>query len=231
MEKESRRSLVITAIVLAVCLVFSLVSGQMSSSGSSGVSGTYSGTAQGRGGDVTVTLTLTDSKITDVSIEGKDETPGIGDTAMETMAQEIKSSGTIGVDTVSGATVTSNAVLEAAAAALKSAGLNPDDYQTAGGSGVSGTFEGTAQGKGGDVTVTLTLTDSKITDVSIEGKDETPGIGDTAMETMTQEIKDSGSIGVDTVSGATVTSDAVLEAAAAALTSAGLNPDDYKTAV
>ena len=42
--------------------------------------------------------------------------------------------------------------------------------------GVSGTFEGTAQGKGGDVTVTLTLTDSKITDVSIEGKDETPGI-------------------------------------------------------
>lgn len=97
--------------------------------------------------------------------------------------------------------------------------------------GVSGTFEGTAQGKGGDVTVTLTLTDSKITDVSIEGKDETPGIGDTAMETMAQEIKDSGSIGVDTVSGATVTSDAVLEAAAAALTSAGLNPDDYKTAV
>ncbi len=51
------------------------------------------------------------------------------------------------------------------------------------------------------------------------------------MEAMAKEIKDSGSIGVDTVSGATVTSDAVLEAAAAALTSAGLNPDDYKTAV
>ena len=231
MEKESKRSLVITAIVLAVCLVFTLVSGRMSSSGGSGVSGTYSGTAQGKGGDVKVTLTLTDSKITDVAIEGKDETPGIGDTAMEAMAKEIKDSGSIGVDTVSGATVTSDAVLEAAAAALKSAGLNPDDYQTAGGNGVSGTFEGTAQGKGGDVKVTLTLTDSKITDVAIEGKDETPGIGDTAMEAMAKEIKDSGSIGVDTVSGATVTSDAVLEAAAAALTSAGLNPDDYKTAV
>ena len=189
MEKESKRSLVITAIVLAVCLVFTLVSGRMSSSGGSGVSGTYSGTAQGKGGDVKVTLTLTDSKITDVAIEGKDETPGIGDTAMEAMAKEIKDSGSIGVDTVSGATVTSDAVLE----------------------GVSGTFEGTAQGKGGDVKVTLTLTDSKITDVAIEGKDETPGIGDTAMEAMAKEIKDSGSIGVDTVSGATVTSDAVLE--------------------
>ena len=112
MEKESKRSLVITAIVLAVCLVFTLVSGRMSSSGGSGVSGTYSGTAQGKGGDVKVTLTLTDSKITDVAIEGKDETPGIGDTAMEAMAKEIKDSGSIGVDTVSGATVTSDAVLE-----------------------------------------------------------------------------------------------------------------------
>ena len=114
MEKESKRSLVITAIVLAVCLVFTLVSGRMSSSGGSGVSGTYSGTAQGKGGDVKVTLTLTDSKITDVAIEGKDETPGIGDTAMEAMAKEIKDSGSIGVDTVSGATVTSDAVLELA---------------------------------------------------------------------------------------------------------------------
>ena len=44
-------------------------------------------------------------------------------------------------------------------------------------------------------------------------------------------IAESGSIAVDGVSGATITSTAIKEAAAAALTAAGLNPDDYKTAV
>ena len=48
---------------------------------------------------------------------------------------------------------------------------------------------------------------------------------------MPGEIAESGSIAVDGVSGATVTSTAIKEAAAAALTAAGLNPDDYKTAV
>ena len=48
---------------------------------------------------------------------------------------------------------------------------------------------------------------------------------------MPGEIAESGSIAVDGVSGATITSTAIKEAAAAALTAAGLNPDDYKTAV
>ena len=97
--------------------------------------------------------------------------------------------------------------------------------------GVSGDFTGTAKGMGGDVTVTLTLTDSKITGCTAEGKDETQGVGSEAIAKMPGEIAESGSIAVDGVSGATVTSTAIKEAAAAALTAAGLNPDDYKTAV
>ena len=97
--------------------------------------------------------------------------------------------------------------------------------------GVSGDFTGTAKGMGGDVTVTLTLTDSKITGCTAEGKDETEGVGSQAIAKMPGEIAESGSIAVDGVSGATVTSTAIKEAAAAALTAAGLNPDDYKTAV
>lgn len=97
--------------------------------------------------------------------------------------------------------------------------------------GVSGDFTGTAKGFGGDVSVTLTLTDGAITGCTAEGKDETQGVGSEAIAKMPGEIAESGSIAVDGVSGATVTSTAIKEAAAAALTAAGLNPDDYKTAV
>ena len=97
--------------------------------------------------------------------------------------------------------------------------------------GVSGEFTGTAKGMGGDVTVTLTLTDSKITGCTAEGADETQGIGTLALEQLPGQIAETGSIAVDGVSGATITSDAIKEAAAAALTAAGLNADDFKTAV
>ena len=63
------------------------------------------------------------------------------------------------------------------------------------------------------------------------GKDETEGVGSQAIAKMPGEIAENGSIAVDGVSGATITSTAIKEAAAAALTAAGLNPDDYKTAV
>ncbi len=97
--------------------------------------------------------------------------------------------------------------------------------------GVSGDFTATAKGFGGDVSVTLTLTDSVITGCTAEGKDETQGVGSEAIAKMPGAIAESGSIAVDGVSGATVTSTAIQEAAAAALTAAGLNPEDYKTAV
>ena len=97
--------------------------------------------------------------------------------------------------------------------------------------GVSGDFTGSAKGMGGDVTVTLTLTDSKITGCTAEGVDETQGIGTLALDQLPGQIAETGSIAVDGVTGATITSDAIKEAAAAALTAAGLNPDDFKTAV
>ena len=93
------------------------------------------------------------------------------------------------------------------------------------------TSMGTAKGFGGDVTVTLTLADGKIIGCTAEGKDETEGVGSTAIDQLPGAIAESGSIAVDGVAGATVTSNAIKEAAAAALTAAGLNPDDYKTAV
>ena len=110
-------------------------------------------------------------------------------------------------------------------------GCGAKSASTSSDAGVSGDFTGTAKGFGGDVSVTLTLTDGAITGCTAEGKDETQGVGSQAIAKMPGEIAESGSIAVDGVSGATITSTAIQEAAAAALTAAGLNPDDYKTAV
>ena len=110
-------------------------------------------------------------------------------------------------------------------------GCGAKSASTSSDAGVSGDFTATAKGFGGDVSVTLTLTDGAITGCTAEGKDETEGVGSQAIAKMPGAIAESGSIAVDGVSGATITSTAIKEAAAAALTAAGLNPDDYKTAV
>ena len=92
---------------------------------------------------------------------------------------------------------------------------------------VSGEYKGTAQGFADEVTVTLTLEDSLIKMVEAEGEGETPGIGTKALEIIPLQMTETGSIAADSVTGATITSDAIVEAARNALENANLNPDDY----
>ena len=89
----------------------------------------YSGTAKGFGGDVTVTLTLDGNRITKVAVEGPDETVGIGSNAIDNLPDAMVQANSIEVDAFSGATFTSNAILEAAAAALAQAGLTNADLE------------------------------------------------------------------------------------------------------
>ena len=84
--------------------------------------------AMGLNGEVTVTVELTDGVITSVTAEGAQETPGIGSVAIEQLPALMAQNNTINVDAVSGATITSNAILTAVREALKNAGVNPDDY-------------------------------------------------------------------------------------------------------
>ncbi len=130
-KNQIRKS--VAALAMAAVVSVSLLGygcGSKSASSTAGVSGEFTGTAKGMGGDVTVTLTLADGKITGCTAEGKDETPGIGTMALEQLPGAIAESGSIAVDGVSTATITSNAIKEAAAAALVAAGLNADDYKT-----------------------------------------------------------------------------------------------------
>lgn len=79
------------------------------------------------------------------------------------------------------------------------------------------TLTGTAEGFGGDVTVTLTMEGDKITACSITGDGETPDIGGKALADLEKQIVAANGIEIDGVSGATVTGNAVKAAAAQAL--------------
>ena len=107
-----------------LCLVLALM---MALSLNFALAEDYTATAKGFGGDVTVTLTVENGTITAVKAEGANETEGIGTKALEQMPADMVARNSVTVDAVSGATFTSNAVLEAAAAALEAAGLKPED--------------------------------------------------------------------------------------------------------
>ena len=90
---------------------------------------TYTGEAYGHDKEnpVKVTLTIKDKTITKVEVDASHETAGIGSKAAETMPGAIVAANSLDVDGVSGATQTSKAIIEAATAALKQAGLEPSD--------------------------------------------------------------------------------------------------------
>lgn len=82
----------------------------------------FTAAATGFGGEVSVTLTIDGQKLTDVSIEGANETPAVGGAALEKLREAMLAGNRVDVDAVTGATVTSNAVLKAAAEALAASG-------------------------------------------------------------------------------------------------------------
>jgi fumarate reductase flavoprotein subunit len=111
-------SFVLIALLAAAILVVASCASQGGAKAAGGPSGTASATAQGFGGDVTVTITLTNGKITAVEAVGDGETEGIGSMAIGQLPGDILAKGTVEVDAVAGASVSSGAVLSAAREAL-----------------------------------------------------------------------------------------------------------------
>ena len=76
--------------------------------------GSYTSSAQGCLSEVAVTVTVTGGRVTGVEIDASGETPELGGTAAETLADQLTKAGsTSGVDAVAGATMTSDAVFTA----------------------------------------------------------------------------------------------------------------------
>ena len=107
------------SLVLVLCM---LLCG--SALAQSYTAGTYTAQANGNNGPVTVEVTVSDSAIEKVTVVDHAETPGICDVPIERIPAKIVEGQTLAVDTVSGATNTSRAILAAAAAALAQAGAD-----------------------------------------------------------------------------------------------------------
>ncbi|MEA5020294.1 MAG: FAD-dependent oxidoreductase [Gordonibacter sp.] len=106
-------------------------------------------------------------------------------------------------------------------------GCAPTPAKTAGGYTV-GTYTGTGQGKFGPVTIESTFTDSAIESVKVAVHEETKYISDLAIERVPAAIMEHQSLGVDTVTGATLTSTAVIAACEDCVKQAGGNVSKLK---
>ena len=117
-------------LLLTVCTVLALCLAGCAKGGSY-TAGTYTASAKGMGGDVNVSVTFSKSAITKIEIGAHNETPGISDTPIKEIPAQIIKTQSLAVDTVSGATVTSNAILNAAEAALAESGANVAFFKNA----------------------------------------------------------------------------------------------------
>ena len=89
----------------------------------------------------------------------------------------------------------------------------------------AGTYESSAKGMNGDVEVEVVVSDEKIESVTILSHNETPNVSDLALKQIPAKIVEFQGLGIDVISGATLTSDAVLLATEQALIEAGGDVD------
>ena len=103
----------VTAGALAAC---NAASGSASTSGAAGLytPGTYEGTAEGISSTVKVTMTFSDSAVTDVVVDTSGETASFGAAAADELREQLLAAGSAEIDGVSGSTITSDAVMKAA---------------------------------------------------------------------------------------------------------------------
>lgn len=98
------------------------------------------------------------------------------------------------------------------------------------GSALAETYTSVQQGFGGEVSVSITIEDGKMTDVSVVGEKETIGVGSIAIEKLPGQILEAQSVLVDAVTSATVTSTAILTGAKDCVEQAGLS-EQFSTVV
>ena len=202
--------------------------------------GTYTAEAEGFNGLVKVTITIKNGKITKMTNTNTDTREYFSKAWSKIQPAILKKQGVYGVDTVSGATFSSNGILEAAQKALAKAETtarptvkptatpavtpkptaSPDTPDTPVSEYQDGTYSGRARGYSGFVTITVTIRDGRITEVTNTNTD-TASFFKKAWKTLQPAILEKQSAdGIDTVSGATYSSQGILGGAQQALASA-----------
>ena len=196
--------------------------------------GTYTAEAEGFDGPVKVTVTIKNGKITNISNTNTDTKEYFNKAWTRIQPSILKKQAVYGVDAVSGATFSSNGILEAVQKALAKASVNitptatpvPTATPTAPGPDVpgslykDGTYTGRARGYSGFVTVTITIKDGKITEVSNTNTDTSSFFNKAWKKIQPSILQKQSAEGIDTVSGATYSSEGILGGAQKALAEA-----------
>ena len=196
--------------------------------------GTYTAEAEGFDGPVKVTVTIKNGKITNISNTNTDTKEYFNKAWTRIQPSILKKQAVYGVDAVSGATFSSNGILEAVQKALAKASVNitptatpvPTATPTAprpdvpGSLYKDGTYTGRARGYSGFVTVTITIKDGKITEVSNTNTDTSSFFNKAWKKIQPSILQKQSAEGIDTVSGATYSSEGILGGAQKALAEA-----------
>ncbi len=169
--------------------------------------GTFTGSAEGYQSDVEVEVVVEEGRITAISVVEHGETEAIAEPAFETLTDALIQAQSLEIDVVSGATLSSEAFIVAVSRAL---GLYQPELE-------DGTHTGSAQGYQSEIVVEVTVADGVITAVEVVESDETPGLSDPAIEQIPPAVVEAQSTAVETVTGATETSQGILDAVADAL--------------
>ena len=104
----------VTAGALAACNAASTSTAASSGAAGTYTPGTYTGTAEGISSTVKVTMTFSDSAVTDVVVDTSGETASFGAAAADELREQLLAAGSAEIDGVSGSTITSDAVMKAA---------------------------------------------------------------------------------------------------------------------
>jgi len=179
--------------------------------------GIYTGIGSGGFyGDVSIELTINnDGDIADISVSYSNETPDFADPAFANLIPSVIAAQSANVDVYTGATMTSNAFLNAVRDALLQAG----ESETISFNLTSGNFVGVGSGGFyGDIHVEITIDDTlHITNIEVIYSNETPSFADPAFSSLIPSVIAAQSANVDVYTGATMTSQAFLQAIANAI--------------
>ena len=226
--------------------------------------GTYTGRARGYSGFVTITITIKDGKITDISNTNTDTASFFNRAWKKIQPSILQNQSADGIDTVSGATYSSEGILGGAQKALTEAlatvtpeptttpkptaapestvtptptktpdptvtpeatvtpepTVAPEPTEIPGAGYKDGTYTGTGEGFNGPITVTITVSQGNIVSASYDGEDDEPEFSDAWNGIYEQVLGRQSADGIDTVSGATYSSNGLIQAFQSAISQA-----------
>lgn len=177
--------------------------------------GVYEGSAEGFEGSIKVKVTVAQGKITKVEVTEQHDTPEVAGAAIQGIPGRIVEQQDWRVDVVSGATYTSQGIMNAVKNAMPDTSLNVSRL-------ADGEYEGQAEGFSGMTKVKVKVAGGKITTLEVTAHADTKDVAEPAFRSLIDAIKTQQSLKVDTVTGATYSSEGFLAAVLNALEKAPL---------